>query len=587
MPFNELGRIPIQVIEIDQDKCSLTYGVGSCTATGSGNAKCYNSYATCQVQEAYTLGNPLTLRFIKPHSDINFDDYVIPSLQSVSTNPTRINVGGRTGRDKPLGKRAQVSVSIKDHPHSDNLVDPYLDVRSFNPLDNGTFWSKWLARNPYYNGRALRVLNGYYGQTLNEMETKHYVIDSISLPDSRGNITIKAVDVLRLADNDKAQAPLLSNGKLLADLNATDTTFTVTGGDISEYNQNSTQAVRIGDEIIRYTSLTVNGSGDLVFSGATRGADGTEAESYDADDAVQACVEYDNVRPDNIAKDLLLNYGNIDASYINATEWADVGTTWYGSVDGTRLISEPTGVTDLLGELSEQFMFYIWWDDVAQLIKFEAIAPIFGSVPLLTEQNNILQNSVSLKAEPDQRVSEVWISYLMKTPVEDDDKRDSFKRILARIDPSAASSFEYGERKVYEIYSQWIDNDTQAILLTQRLLDRYKNNPVLISFSLDVKDREDIKTGTIFDIEFSGFVDFNGNNIPQRYQAISVEENNETGQLKIQAQKFDYEIGFNAAKWMASDAVDYASATEEQKANGGWWADTDGLISGDDGYLWS
>lgn len=587
MSFDALGRIPVQVVEIDQDKCSRTYGVSPCTATGSGNAKCYNTYATCQDQANYALGTPLTLRFIKPHSDIDFDEYVIPSLQSVSTNPTRINVGGRTGRDKPLGKRAQVSISIKDHPHSDNVVDPYLSGRSFNPLENGTFWSKWLARNPYFNGRALRVKNGYFGQTLAEMETKHYVIDSISLPDSRNNIRIKAVDVLRLADNDKAQAPMLSNGKLLTGITDTDTTFTVTGGASSEYGQNSTLAVRIGDEIIRYTSMTVDGSGDLVFSGATRGADGTTAESHDADDSVQACLEYINVRPDNIAKDLLLNYGNIDSSFINATDLDDVGTTWYGSVDGTRLISEPTGVTDLLGELSEQFMFYIWWDDVAQLIRFEAIAPVFGSVPLLTEENNLIQNSVNLKSDSSQRVSEVWISYLMKTPVEDDDKRDSYKRVLARIDPSAASSFEYGERKVYEIYSQWIDNDTQAILLSQRLLDRYKANPVLIDFELDVKDRENIKTGTIFDIEFSGFVDFNGNIVPQRYQALSVEENNETGRLKVHAQKYDYAIGFNAGKWMASDAPSYATATEEEKANGAWWSDTDGLISGEDGYLWS
>jgi hypothetical protein len=591
MPANtELGKIPVQIIEIDQDYCSLSYGVGACNAdTGvSGNAKCYNTYATCKSKDDYTLGTPLTISFAKPQSDLP-DEYLIPSVQSVSTSPTRINVGGRSGRDKPLGKRAQVSVNLQDHPHSDVLVDPYLTNRSYNPLENGTFWSKWLKRNPYYNGRSLRVKNGYYGQDLADYKTKHYVIESISLPDSRGKVTIKAQDVLRLADDDKAQAPSLSNGKLLADLNDTATTFTVTGGDISEYNQNSTQAVRINDEIIRYTSLTVDGSGDLVFSGATRASDGTEAQTHETDDNVQACLEYDNVRPDLIAKDLLLNYGNIDAAYIDDTAWSDEGTTWYGSIDGTRLLTEPVGVTQLLGELSEQFLFYIWWDEVEQLINFKAVAPQFETPPAIDEENNILQNSAGLKADDELRVSEIWLSYLLKTPIEKIKERDSYKRVYARIDKTASSEFEYGERKVYEVYSGWIDNDTIAILLTQRLLTRYRNNPIRLTFELDAKDRDLITVGQVFDITYRAFVDDNGVIQQKRYQAISVEETVAGEKIKVEAIKFDFDITFNASQWMASDAPTYDLATEPQKQNGAWWADADGKIDGseDNAYQWS
>ena len=493
---DELGRIPVQIIEIDQDKCSLSYGIGDCGASAiSGNGKCYNTYATCLSKEDYVLGDPLTLRFAVSSSDLPDEEYLIPSLQSISSKATKLNVGGRSTTTKPLGVRAEVGISVKDHPHSDNFVDPYLSERSFNPLDNGTFWSKWLKRNPYYNGRNLRVLDGYYGQTLSEMKTRHYVIESISLPDSRGNVSIKAQDILRLADDDKAQAPKLSNGKLLSDITDTATTITVTGGDISEYSQNSTLAIRINDEVIRYSSITVLGGGDLQFNTCVRGSDNTEAAEHDADDSVQACLEYVDVRPDEIAKDLLLNYGNIETAYINATEWDDEGDTWYGSIDGTRLITEPTGVTTLLGELVEQFMFLLWWDDVAQLIKFKAIAPVFGDVPYIDEENNLLQNTTSLKSIDNLRVSEIWISYFAKNPIDDPEERDTYKRTLARIDPTAASDFEYSERKVYEVFAGWINNDTQVTLLSARLLSRYRANPTTLTFKLDMKDRDVIEIG--------------------------------------------------------------------------------------------
>jgi len=579
----ELGRIPVQIIEIDQDYCGNTYGVAPCTANQA--SKCYHGYANCQDQANFNQQS-LTLRFAKSHTDLPDEEYIIPSLKSVSTNATKLNIGGRSNDTKPLGKRASVSISLQDHPHSDNVVDPYVDERPYNPLENGTFWGKWMKRNPYYTGRNLRVLDGYYGQTLAEMQTRHYVIDSISLPDSKGNVSIKAQDILRLADNDKAQAPALSTGKLLTDITNTATTFTVTGDVASSYAQGGTNIIRINDELIQYVSITTLANGDLTFNTVTRAFAGTEAQAHDADDSVQGCLQYDNIRPDNIAKDLLLNYGNIDTAYINATDWSAEGTTWYGSIDGTRIISEPTGVTELLGELCEQFMFFIWWDELDQLIRFKAIAPEFNTPVLLDEENNFLQNKTALKTDSDMRTSEIWVSYLPKTPIEDLDKRDSYRRTLARVDPSSASTLEYGERKVYEIMSGWLDNDTQVSLLASRLLGRYRDNVTILSFSLDAKDRG-LEVADLCDIRFKSLVDITGAPETVRYQIISKNEKVPSEVIEYTAIKFEFAIGFKAALWMASDAPLYSSATDEQKATGAWWSDTEGLISGDDGYVWS
>ena len=584
--MSSIGRIPVQVIEIDQDKCALTYGVGACTATGTGNAKCFNTLATCQVRDAYTLGEPLTLRFAVSQADLP-SDYIIPSVQSISTNPTKINIGGRKGKSKALGIRSQVTIRLIDHPHGDNLVDPYLSGRSYNSYERGTFWAKWLKRNPYYNGRALRVKDGYYGESLSEMKTRHYVIETISLPDSKGNVTIKAQDILRLADDDKAQAPAISTGKLLTAINSTDTTIIVTGGDVTNYSQRNSKAIRIGDEIIRYTSASVAGNGDITFSGCVRGSDGTEASESDVDDSVQACLEYVIERPDTIAYDLLVNYGGIDSGFINLAEWQAEADTWFTGVNGSRLLSEPTGVTTLLGELTEQFMFYIWWDDVAQKIRFKAIAPEFGTPPIFNESDHLLQNSVSLVTDDDLRISETWISYQLKTPVENVSERDSYLRTVLRLDPTASSAEEYGQRKVYEIKSPWIINETQINILSARILARYRDNPVRLKFRIDAKDRGLVDVASVFDVDFKGFVDFTGQQITQRYQVISMQEIVAGEVIEIEAIRFDYAIDFKAGKWMVSDAPLYANATEAEKANGMWWSESDGTIGTDNGYLWS
>ena len=44
----QYGKEHIDIVEIDVPRCVNTYGVSPCTATGSGDDKCYNTLATCQ-----------------------------------------------------------------------------------------------------------------------------------------------------------------------------------------------------------------------------------------------------------------------------------------------------------------------------------------------------------------------------------------------------------------------------------------------------------------------------------------------------------------------------------------------------------
>jgi hypothetical protein len=347
------------------------------------------------------------LKFVDSHADLPSGEYLIPSVKGVTTSPTRINPGGRTGRDKPLGRRSECAVTFIDHPHSDNLVDPYVSTRGYDPLTRSTFWAKFLKRNPYHIGWNMRVREGYVGQALVDMQVRNYVVDKIEGPDSRGNVTLKGVDILRLADNDKAQCPALSRGKLLADISAAATSLTVTGGTLAEYTAYSTNAVCIEKEVIRYTSVTTDANGDLSFTGCTRGQDGSTAEDHSAEDTVQACIEWSSVAPWLVAKNLLVDFGNVPTAWIPYTDWTTEAGTWLSGLVVSRLLTKPTGVTDLLGELQEQCLFYIWWDERAQQVKFRAVKPVSGTVPLITEDMNLVQNGTSIKVHPEYRASEV------------------------------------------------------------------------------------------------------------------------------------------------------------------------------------
>lgn len=584
-PEATFGRIPLVVVEIDQEVCSRTYGTAPCTASVgvTGSTKCFNTRASCQDPTNYAAAAaPLTLKFCQSHADLPAGEYIIPNVQSVSTSPTRINPGGRTGRDKPLGRRAECTVSFIDHPHSDNLVDPYPADRTYQPLERSTFWAKWLKRNPYHSGWSMRVREGYVGQALSAMQVRHYVVDKTEGPDSNGTVTLKGVDILRLADNDKAQCPALSNGKLLADITADATSMTVTGGTLAEYTVYSTSAIRIENEIIRYTSVTTDANGDLSFTGLTRGSDGSVAAAHNAEDTVQACIEWSAAAPWLVAKTLLIDFGGVPSAWIPYTDWETEAGTWLSGLTVSRLLSKPHGVTDLLGELCEQCMFYLWWDERAQQVKFRAVKPASGTVPLITEDMNLVQNGTSIRVHPEYRASEIWASFLQRNAAEDPKKRENYRRTNARIDPNNL----YGDRVVYEIFSPWLQTQAHVDQLTYRLLARYRHPPRYVSFSLDPKDRS-LGVGDVFDLEYRGFCDFTGQTERVRYQVISAHEPAPGAAIKLEAQKFDFDAGIKYGYWMTDTAPDYASATEDQKFFGMWWAGDDGkLPNGDDGYVW-
>ena len=376
-----LKRQLIQIVEWDIERCSLTYGNSPCTAVlgTDGVRKCYNCFANCQDTANFTTSTE-TLRFAMNVDGLPRDERIYPCMSApVSTNPAMINLGGVSDRSGPLGKRARVTIRLQDFKDSDIWFDRYQSERvdgtaqtdegGYNPLNRGTFFGKLRRRFPYYVGRKIRVLEGEAGQSLASMRTREYVVSEWRGPDASGAVEIVAKDVLDLADNKKAICPIPSIGKLPEDIEGTGTpSFDLTpSGAGSDYDASGRAS--IGSEVVSFTR-----SGDTITI-TGRGLDGTDASTHNEGDLFQQAYRVDGTALADVAYDLLVNYANIDASFITLSDWQDEGARWLGGFDLTATITKPTGVLKLFGELAQLGAFW-WWDDVVQKIKMRANRPL-------------------------------------------------------------------------------------------------------------------------------------------------------------------------------------------------------------------
>ena len=268
-------------VEIDLDGCGNVYGSAPCTAAigVTGPRKCFNSLKTCQDIANFNTA-PTTIRFAKPASYLPADIEAIPSIRDIAFTPAQISLGVN------LGQRATLTVTFDDHPHSDAgfMADPYRTERGYDPFRRGTFWGKFRARFPYIQGRALRVYRGELGQALQDMDVRYYVMDSFEGPGPDGTFSIVAKDILKLADNDRAQAPALSEGFLTAGVTDTASFVTLSPANVGlTYPENGYANIG-GSELVRYLRIPPGQAANCLLllhcEGANNGTVFTDSSSY-------------------------------------------------------------------------------------------------------------------------------------------------------------------------------------------------------------------------------------------------------------------------------------------------------------------
>lgn len=404
-----------------------------------------------------TASTEETFRFTYAQEEYGHE--AIPAMTSLSITPAVVDPG------VSIGVRANVRVQLRDFQYPLAGTD----------VNKGTFFGKLRARRKSLQGLPLRVIRGEAGQSLSEMRTEHYVIESLSR--SGDNVTITAKDLLKLADGDRAQAPAVSTGRLLNAIVFDDifATLTPTGIGDAEYPTSGKVAIG-GSEICSFTR-----SGDTLTLTA-RGESGTEPQDHDADETVQLVLEFTSASPADIVFTLLTEYTpGIDPDWCPVDEWKQDVDEYIGRLY-TAEIAEPTEVKTLLNELIEQVGLVIWWDPVDRKVRLKSLRPVTSARDI--DQDEMMADSFKFSEQPSKRVSEVWTYFALRNPLEDLEDTKNYRSVVVTVDPDASG--EYEQPAIRKVFSRWIgiNNRPAASRLNQLLLSRYRDPPRKFSFSL-------------------------------------------------------------------------------------------------------
>lgn len=192
-----------------------------------------------------------TFRFAQDCGYLPTDIDCIASLTSIAFTPAVISLG------KDLGQRASLTCGFKDHKHRFIDDDPTM----------GSFWGKWRARyGTRLRGIPLRWINGLLGQSLAQMETRHFVVESTDGPTLNATYSIVAKDALKLTDGDRAQAPLLSNGALVGDITNVATSLTLTPDGIGDLEYPFSGYIAVGgEEVMSFVRVGGNDANTMLL----------------------------------------------------------------------------------------------------------------------------------------------------------------------------------------------------------------------------------------------------------------------------------------------------------------------------------
>lgn len=390
----------------------------------------------------------------------------IPSMKEVKIDPATISLG------EDLGKRATVTATFRDHRH----------IFAGEDFASGTFWGKFRSRYGLrLRGYPLRVIVGALGDALVDMETRHFVIESTDGPSTKGEFQIIAKDILKLADGDRSQAPVLSNGFLNAGITNVATSLTLAPAGIgnAEYPGGSPTNFFVaigGSEICLVTAR----AGDVLT--ITRGQRNTAAVAHNAQDRVQLVLSYVAVDAATIIRDLLVTYAGVPASNITLASWQAELSTYLNTVY-TAYIAEPTSVAKLVSELIEQVGLVLWWDDIGEQVRLLVLRPIASTADVY-DQTNYLAGSLDITEQPEKRLTQIYTYFAKINPLVNDDQINNYRSTSFVTDTAAQAS--YGTDVIKKIYSRWIADGGRAVAdtLGQVLLARFRDPPRRIAFNI-------------------------------------------------------------------------------------------------------
>lgn len=350
---------------------------------------------------------------------------------------------------------------------------------AYSPFNKGTFWGKWIARNPYYSNFPVTMREGLVGQKLSEMRVHKYSIDRFEGP-TGGAVSMVAKDLFTKIETRKSVAPLASNGRLLAGVTAAaGQTFTLVPAGVGNLEYPASGFLVIGEEECGFTRAA-----DVVTL-TTRGQSNTTPATHNADDLAQLVLVFTPSLAKDIVYTLLSTYTKLTASQLPLAEW----TTAMAAVVElySAHICVPTPVLDLIGELSEQAGFTVFPNTVTGLIKMVALRAGAASV-IIDDAMDMIDGSISVKRQDSRRASQVWVYYSQRNPLKSLSEKTNYASRTLNI--SLAAETQYGTPAIREVFSRWIPLGGRATALKTggRMLELFRNPPIEARFKVVTDD---------------------------------------------------------------------------------------------------
>ena len=558
-----ISRKPVTLAVITLDYCSLTFGVGLCTATGT---PCYNTFRTCKDRVNYAKSTK-DYKFTSADQPVPFRTGERPYLSSVNYHPTEIKTS--------LTVNARVDLKMIDEPDTDIGIDPYVGSRA---SVQGTFWKKLIARNPNYKGRSIKVYEGFEGLAEADFVQSWYgIIDNISLEGAA--VTIEGVDVLKKLS--EIEVPVKRDLYLTGDLDAVSLQLTLNSATAIGTNG----FLRIGDEIIGYGTVSTL---SMIVSDCTRAEFNTAATSHNTKDKVQECRYYPAGDPfTGHMLTMLKTDGGISTDYINepaftsASTWPIAEGIYYAAI-----ISEPMKLNDLFYELVDLCDSRVW---VAEDLKIN-ISRVVGNRPsrpftTWTDEANIILGSGAVDLNEESRITRASI-YFDKYATGDDEKPAGYNRLAVAIDANAESSKEYNDLLEKKMFCRWMPSsanastalDAAAKAWVSRRIMNYRDALPIIQVEVERKD-SDSKVGEYIHLDTDELLMVTGADSTGRYQIISRDFGISKARYKLQ------KVPRRRIAYIQSGTEGYTSASSAAQEHG-FISDSSGYMSNEDeGYM--
>lgn len=442
------ARTPLTVVEIDLDWIA-DVGV---TATNPDTTLCYRTPATTG-QGALAV-TAKTRRYQTSGVRALPELGAIPCVEQVRYAAEELKIGSG------LGSFGQVTVTLSDFVDNDaRAEDPFAADASRAGLDlsAGTYLGKLMARNPWWTGRALRVVEGWATDGIwhpADTVTRNFVIRDVQGP-TAGKLTITAVGPLQLLNLDEAEAPRPSEGVLLADITAVATAATIHDPVIAG-DYPASGLLRCGDEVMSFTragqALTL-----------TRALYGTAGNDHKADDALQLVLRYASVPLADIVADLLTTYGGVPSAKLDLAGWATEQSQWLTLYQLTGTVSAPTKILDLVREILEASGCVLWWDDATAKVRLRAIRPALTTTATWGDRFHLLA-APEQRRDMGARISRCDVAIDLRSADKDPKSATSYRARVLGVSQGAGPD-QHGSEKIKLIATRWINSSQTSLAI--------------------------------------------------------------------------------------------------------------------------